>query len=147
MIRLNDPSDGYAISERAHVAFNPTADFVIARVEDGELLGGNVYQNYTGAGGSIAVHMAGFRRGWTNNDMLWAAFDYPFNHCKCSALFGLVPGNNLKALEIDLRLGFKEITRIADVYPGGECCVVLRMRRDECRWLRLKPRGEFRRPA
>jgi hypothetical protein len=147
MIRLNHPGDGYRIAKAAGVAFNPTADYVIAHVEHDRLLGGAIYQSFSGFGGSMLVHMAGFEPNWANLDMVFAGFDYPFRHCQCLALFGFVPENNTKALDIDFRLGFTEVARIADVYPGHRACVILRMYRDECRWLELKPRGEFRRAA
>lgn len=84
--------------------------------------------------------MAGFRPDWANRDMLWVAFDYPFNQLGCKKLFGQVPESNPKALEIDLKLGFKIIAKIDDVFPDG-ALIVVALDRDDCRWLNLKPRG------
>ena len=122
----------------AGCTFNPAVDQVIARTEDNELYGGNIYTGYTGS--SIQLHMAGFRPNWANRDFLWTAFDYPFNQLKCTKVFGQVPETNSKALEIDLKLGFKIVARIEDVFPDG-ACIVLALAREDCQWLKLKPRA------
>lgn len=138
MIRFNDPHDAYAIAKASGTQFNSEVDQCIARVEDGRLIGGCLYQNYTGV--SIGIHMAGFDPLWINRDMLWVCFHYPFIQLGCNKMFGQVPESNSKALEIDLKLGFKEEARIKDVFPDGDM-IVLAMKREDCRWLRLKPRG------
>lgn len=136
MIKLNDPSHGIAICASVGITYNPTYDVVLSRVENGALYGGVVYQGYTGA--SIAIHMAGFHPRWINRDMLWVAFDYPFVKLGVKKLVGHVSSGNQKALELDLKLGFKEEARIADVYADGDL-VFLSMYKSDCRWLGLKP--------
>lgn len=138
MIEFNNVEHGYAIADLAGTSFNPDVDVVISRSEEGELWGGSIYTSYTGA--SVAVHIAGFRSDWINKDMLWVGFDYPFNQLGCSKLFGQVPETNIKALEFDLKIGFKIVARIADVFPDGDLFIVC-MDRAECRWLKLKPRS------
>jgi RimJ/RimL family protein N-acetyltransferase len=138
MIQFDDPEHGYAIAEAAHTTFNPAVDRVISRVdEEGELLGGVIYTAFTEA--SIHLHMAGFRDHWANRDLLWCIFDYPFNQLGCKKVFGQVAETNTKALEIDLRLGFKIVTKIDDVYPDGGV-YVLSMDKADCKWLSVKPR-------
>jgi RimJ/RimL family protein N-acetyltransferase len=138
MIVFDNPLHGRAIAREANTVFNPEVDRCIARVEDGKLLGGVTYQGYTGA--SIHIHMAGFVPNWVSKDLLWVAFDYPFNQLGCRKVFGQVPETNTRALEIDQKLGFKIIAKIDDVFPDG-ACYVLALAREDCRWLKLKPRG------
>ena len=69
--------------------------------------------------------------------MLWITFDYPFNQLGVKKLIGQVPSSNLKALEFDKKLGFKEEARISDVFPDGDL-IVLSMRREDCRWLKIR---------
>ena len=138
MIEFNNIEHGYRIAKASGCTYNPAVDQVIARVEDGELWGGNLYQGYTGA--SIQLHMAGFRPNWANREFLWIAFAYPFEQLKCGKVFGQVPETNTRALEIDLKLGFKIVAKIDDVFPDG-ACYVLALAREDCRWLNLKPRG------
>jgi hypothetical protein len=138
MIVFGNHEYGYRIAAASGTSFNPASDQVIARVKDGVLLGGVTYQGYTGA--SIQLHMAGFRHDWANRDFLWVAFDYPFNQLGCRKVFGQVPETNQLALEIDQKLGFKIIAKIDDVFPDG-ACYVLALAREDCRWLKLKPRN------
>lgn len=126
------------IAKAARTSFMPGNDICLSRVDDNYgLLGGVVFTAYTGA--SIHLHMAGFQDHWANRDMIWCAFDYPFRQLECKKVFAQVPETNTKALAIDLKLGFKIVTKIDDVYPDGGV-YVLSMGRDECRWLSLKPR-------
>jgi hypothetical protein len=138
-IVINDPEHGRALARRCGVVFNPMGDQVIARVRDGVLLGGNIYTAHVPAT-SIGVHMAGFVPGWANRDFLWVAFDYPFVQLSVKRVFGQVPESNKLALEVNRKLGFKEVARISGVFPCGDL-VVVSMHRDECRWLRLRPTG------
>lgn len=136
-IEFGNSEHGYRIAEAAGCVFNPAADRVISMTGHGELLGGNIYTGFTGA--SIHIHMAGFAPSWATRDFLWVAFDYPFNQLKCKKVFGQVHEKNARALEINLKLGFKIEVRIEDVFNDG-ACLLLSMYRDDCRWLKLKPR-------
>jgi hypothetical protein len=138
MIVFGDKEHGYRIAAAAGCTFNPSADQVISVTSTGNLLGGNIYTGYTGA--SVQLHMAGFTSNWANRDFLWVAFDYPFNQLGCRKVFGQVPETNTRALEIDLKLGFKIEAKIDGVFPDG-ACLVLSLAREDCRWLNLKPRG------
>jgi hypothetical protein len=63
------------------------------------------------------------------------SFRYAFDICGCNVVFGTVPSGNQRALEIDLRLGFKEVANIAGAHPDGSLHILM-MRREDCRWLR-----------
>ena len=132
-----DPAFGPAIARATGTIFNRECDTIIARLEGTELVGGVIFTGYTGA--SIHLHAAGFQPRWLNNDMLWAVFHYSFIQLGCKSVFAQVPDTNEKALEFDLKLGFKKVVHIEDVFPGGGLHI-LRMRREECRWLKLRPR-------
>ena len=135
MIICSDPVHGARIATAAGCSFDPAVDQVIAREENGELLGGVVYKDFTRE--SIAMHVAGFDPRWINKEMLWKAFDYPFVQLGCKTVFGPVPSYNTQALEFDRKLGFSQVAIVPGVFPGGDL-VVLAMKREDCRW--LKPR-------
>lgn len=138
MIVFDHGPHGDAIARAARTSYNPRSDNIISRVDaEGELLGGVIVQAYTGV--SAHMHMAGFRDNWCNRDMLWCIFDYAFNQLGCRKVFGQVCETNSKALEIDLKLGFKIVAKVDDVFPEG-ACLVLAMSREDCRWLKIKPR-------
>jgi len=126
------------IAKAARIYFNPLCDVCISRSKDDKLLGGVIFQQFTGM--SITIHVAAFDPHWINPDMLWITFHYPFEQLKVKKIFGQVPQDNSRALEFDRKLGFKIETIIRDVYPDGDM-VLLSMYREDCRWLRLKPRS------
>ncbi|WP_020095745.1 hypothetical protein [Methylobacterium sp. 285MFTsu5.1] len=138
-IVINDLEHGRAVARRAGAIFNPDGDQVIARVRDDELLGGMVYTAHV-PGTSIAIHTAGFVRDWANRDLIWASFHYPFVQLSVKRVFGQVQASNARALEVNRKLGFKEVARIPGVFSCGDL-VVVSMHRDECRWIHIRPRG------
>ena len=142
MIVFNDAYLGGKIAEASTVNFNPTTDPSIVRVsDDGErrLLGGSVFQNYTGREGSMGIHVASFEPLWINPDLLWATFHYPFVQLGVRRLFGQVATKNQAALRFDLKLGFKILTVVERVYPDDDMILVA-MDREDCRHLKIKPR-------
>lgn len=78
--------------------------------------------------------MAGDRKGWITRDFIKRGFNYPFNILGLTMVFGLVPSGNTEALDIDLRLGFRELLYIPGAHPDGGLHL-LQMLRSECRWL------------
>lgn len=138
MICFGNHEHGQEIAAAAGGVYNPYGDIVISRTgANGRLLGGVLFSDYNKK--SISIHIAGLAPNWINTDLIWVTFDYPFNQLGVDTIFGPVPSSNIKALEFDLRMGFKEIARIPEVFPDGDL-IVLRMRREECKWLNLKPR-------
>lgn len=141
MIVFNAPSFAQDIAIEAGVVneFNPMRDPSICNVSsDGLwLLGGVIFQDYTGEGGSINLHCAGFLPGWLSRALLWNTFNYAFNVVKVKKVIGKVHADNYKALKLNLHLGFKVETHIADVYPDGDL-LIMSMYRDDCKWLSLR---------
>lgn len=138
VVEFNNIAHGHEIATTAGTSYNPISDIVIARVRNGKLLGGCVFQNYTGY--SIGMHTAGFVQRWINRDLLWICFHYPFVQLECEYIFGLVPAFNLKAVEFNRNIGFTEVARIDHVFHEGSM-IVMRMHRDECRHLLPKKRS------
>ena len=64
------------------------------------------------------------------------AFDYPFNYCGLEKVFGLVDSNNVRAMEYDQKLGFKEAIRFAEMHDSGGDLVVFEMNKADCRWIK-----------
>jgi len=138
MIILQHMQHGFMIAHRAGTGFDPNLDKVISRVDaDGKLLGGIVYTEFTGR--TVRMHMAGAHRRWATLELIWLAFDYPFNQLQVERVLATVPSTNAEALKIDRQLGFKDIAVIPDAVPFGDL-IVLSMMRNECRWLNFRQR-------
>jgi hypothetical protein len=119
------------LNERVGLA--RSEDFrAIGRIKDGRLVAVSGFTGYNGA--SLQMHMA-VEDGQMSRKHLQESFRYAFDVCGCEMVFGMVPSGNQRALEIDLRLGFKEVANIAGAHPDGSLHI-LTMRREECRWLR-----------
>jgi RimJ/RimL family protein N-acetyltransferase len=104
--------------------------------EGGKLIAGVVIDGYVD-GARCSMHVAGEGRKWLNREYLWFCFHYVFEQLRCKVVIGLVDADNEAALRFDQHLGFVEVCRIAE--GAGDCdLVVLEMRRQGCRWLKLK---------
>lgn len=117
--------------------FNPAAETCIARFIDGSFVGGVVYSNATQA--SIEMTVAGMRRGWLNRDLLWVAFDYPFNQLGLKKVFARIKTSNTDSLRFNASLGFKDEAVLRDVFPDGDM-VIRSMYKADCRFLNIVAR-------
>lgn len=143
MIHFSNHDHGELIMRAAGSRFTPVTMEVISRSEGGVLYGGAVYENYTGPGGSCIVHVAGFRKTWMNKDLLWVCYDYPFNQMDCTQMFCQVKSTNAESLALCRGTGWSEVITLEGVFPDADV-VIMRMRREECRFLSLKPRNLMR---
>jgi RimJ/RimL family protein N-acetyltransferase len=137
-IVFDDPEHGDAIAVAAGTYFNPKIHKAVCRVRDDVLLGGVIYTNFTHE--SIEIHSAAFYDCWGSRDLLFVIFDYPFNQLGVKRLFGRVSEINFGALRLTTKLGFRPVARIEGVYRHGVGCVIMRMDREDCRFLGIKPR-------
>lgn len=138
-IRFNDHASGELIAEAVKTFYNPRAHITIARVKDDRLLGGVIFYDFTHE--SIWMHCAAFDEHWGNRDMIYAAFDYPFNQLRVKRIFGKVPEDNWHAQVFNTKFGFRRVARIEGVFRHGIAAVVMCMERAECRFLgKIKPR-------
>lgn len=87
-------------------------------------------------GKTCQIHVVALKGGYTPKQFLRAAFDYPFNQCKLEKMFGIVNSKNIKAMEYDQKLGFKEAIRFAGVHEDGGDLVVFEMNKADCRWIK-----------
>ena len=55
--------------------------------------------------------------------------------CGRERIFGLVPGDNDRALRFDRKIGFKEVARVPNGYGTGIDYIILGMEKAECPWL------------
>jgi len=58
-------------------------------------------------------------------------------HVTCGRryIFGLIPANNEAAHKFDLKMGFEEVARIPEGYDNGVDYIVVRLARENNRWL------------
>lgn len=112
--------------------------FILARAigleQDGELIAGVVYENYTGK--NITAHVAAVPgKRWLNREFLFRAFAYPFIQLDCNRVTGLVKADNLEAQKFDEHLGFKKEGLLRQACDDGADLIVYGMLKTECRWI------------
>ncbi len=113
-------------------------DFIFARAigleQDGELIAGVVYENYTGK--NITMHVAAVPgKRWLNREFLFRSFAYPFLQLDCNRVTGLVRADNLEAQKFDEHLGFKKEGLLRQACEGGTDLILYGMLKTECRWI------------
>jgi len=137
-IHFNDMMHGTEIAMAIPRILNPAADKVISRTSnEGELLGGVIYESLIS--NCVFMHQAGFSKTWLSPDMLWLVFHYPFCQLKVDKVCGTVPFSKQELVDFNCRLGFQVEARIKDAYKDGDL-VIMTMRKEDCRWLKHKPR-------
>lgn len=123
------------VCPRADIPRDMIHDFsAIGVMQDGKVIGGALYENYTGVGGCVEMHVAGQDANWMTPRFLKLAFFYPFVQLECKVIRGRVPCHNVKALAFDLKLGFKLEHLLKDATPKGDQWL-LAMWRADCRFL------------
>lgn len=102
----------------------------IGWIEGNELVAGVWYEDFNGK--SITCHIVIKKP--LNRKFLAIIFDYPFIQLGVSKIIGPVKSDNLKAIEFDKKLGFKEEARILDAFPNSDLIFFV-MNKDDCRFL------------
>lgn len=123
------------VMKKAGGQYHPGSGQCIGIIENGEILGGIVYENYNGV--SLSMHCAAVTPRWVDRKGLFAVFYYPFVQLGCLKVFGAVTEDNLAAQHFDEKVGFKLETRLKDACPGGDL-LIYSMRREDCRWIKPK---------
>lgn len=108
----------------------------IGLVRHGQLIGGVMYDWYTGT--SICAHIV--MTGQPTRDWLRFIVWYPFVQLQCKVVVGIVAEGNHKSRRFVEHFGFTLQTRIEEADPSG-ALLIYTLRPDHCRWLRRPLHG------
>lgn len=130
---LTTPHEWQWFKERTHVISCEDTQGIVAYRETGAIAGMVVFDTWTDS--SVNVHFAiddpaCIRRGLFRETAIHA---YHVGGKK--RLFGLVPSNNTKALRLNKKIGFTEVARVPDAIDDGVDYIVMRLNKEDCRWL------------
>lgn len=117
-----------------NVHIPPSADFqAIGRVDtNGNLMGVVAFNGFVG--NVCWIHTAGDGN-WVSRQLIRETFHYPFVQVGVKYLFAAVAGNNHRALRFDRKMGFKDYDCLKDGWDNGVPLYILKMAREDCRWL------------
>lgn len=107
---------------------------VMGFVDEEGILGGFMFERYTGVTGSVHVHWAGRGPGWLKRTMLKLVAIYVYDQLKVDIMYGEVRASDEAVRSIDRRLGFVETAVLHGYFPGDDL-IVYSMTKDQCRWL------------
>lgn len=137
-IRIDAPGAGDWVMQRADGYFREGWDHAFTSHDGERVLGGFALVGYLGS--SLTIHMASEDPRWCSRELMWLVFHYAFEQLKCRKLLGAVRSDNYKAIELNLRAGWRIEAVIEDVFPDAHM-LVISMTKDACRWLDYTPRS------
>lgn len=109
-------------------------DAKIISVMDGDRIRAVIVYDTWGTS-DVCMHVASDCSGlWLTREVLIKCFAFPFIQCNMRRVTGLVPSKNTRALQFDLKLGFKQEGLFRCAMPDDDI-VALGMLREECRWI------------
>ena len=132
MIYLNDEVTGPWVCEKAGGLWVPRKSRTIGWLENGELVAGVVYEDWTGTNFNCHIRGSKVRK---HSEFVKTIFDYPFNQLKAKRITASIGSNNIAAINLVTRLGFILECVLEQAIPDGDIHIY-RMFRDECRYLR-----------
>ena len=96
-----------------------------------ELQAACMWDNWTKT--TVQVHLLIVNKMVLRKGFIEEVSDYLFNHRKRKAIYGFVPGDNVKALKIDLNIGFTVKSVLEDGVDEGVDYILMELKKENCR--------------
>lgn len=116
-----------------NVAFAENQKAIICETDDGEPVAVCVMEKWTR--NSVWAHLA-VQHPTALKNFPADVLGYIFVTCDRKMLFVSVPSDNIKSLKLVEHLGFSVYQVIPDYYEDGIDCIVLLLRREDCRFIK-----------
>ena len=131
---LHGPNDwGWINSQVEILQSEDTTGITAIDLDTNNTVGACVMDNWTA--NSVQVHFMVDTPMVLRHGFLEECFDFMFNHKGVKYLYGLVPGDNEKALKLNKHMGFTERLRLPEAFADGVDYVVMELTRDNCKYL------------
>ncbi len=130
---LQMPDDWPAIQEVLPVLWVEDTTGLVAIDHEGTLVGAALMDNWTN--NSVQMHFLTKSAMVLKHGFIEAAFDIVFNEVGMKYVYGMVPGDNEKALKLNKHMGFTEKTRLENGWADGVDYIVMELKRENCRYL------------
>ena len=96
------------------IPFEPGLDFgdctALGVDNDGMLVGGFVFNNWSREAGVIELSFAGIDRRWLSRPILYVVFSYAFDQLGCQMVCSRTPARLKRAARIARAYGFRQVT-------------------------------------
>ena len=90
---------------------------------------------------SVTIHWAIDNAMVLRHGFIEECFDYVFNTCEKGIMLATIPSDNLKSLKLSTHIGLEVLYKIKDGFKRGVDCVILEIRKENCKWLRSATNG------
>ena len=130
---LDMPREWDYLKEKAHVIACEDSQGLVATDEMGRIHAVAAFDSFTVD--ACSVHFAISNPLVIRRGFLGEIARHLFIECGRSRIFGLVPSNNSRALKFDKHIGMREVARVPDAVAEGIDYIVMRMDKEECRWI------------
>lgn len=130
----NQPYLREVLARTTHGRYSDTL-MCIGQEQDGEIVAVIGYSNFLPK--ACEIHVGAIAPNWASKDLLWAAFDYPFNKLGVNVILGQVCADNTEALRLNRHLGFEIVAEIPDAHQYGDL-VIMAMKREQCKYLDMQ---------
>ena len=120
----------WVMKQVAILRVEDTGGMVAVNQETGELLAACIWDNWTK--NSVQCHFIVIDKAALKHGFVEEIADYIFNHQGKKFIYGMVPGDNEKALKINEHLGFTVKMRLEDAWADGVDYVVMELKKENC---------------
>ena len=110
-----------------------TTGVVAMDVDTGEMVAACVMDNFTET--SLQCHLLVLRQAALRQGFIQTCMDIMFNKMGRTVIYGLVPGNNTKAIRLNNHMGFTEKCRFEGAFKPDEDYIIMELRKENCAYL------------
>jgi hypothetical protein len=129
--KINSETDWAWFTARNDIKLLPDMTSILAQdVDTGTILAGCVMDTWTET--SCQVHFCIDKPLAIKHGFFHEVSKFVYDTAERLVMFGLVPSDNAKALRLDKKIGFREVTRLKDAFKLGVDYVLLEMRKEDC---------------
>ena len=112
---------------------------IVAVNSEGVLVAACVMDNWTE--NSVQCHLLLDDISVIRYGFLDLCFDFIFNRNGRKVMYGLVPGNNSKALKLNKHLGFTEKCRFEGAFEDNVDYVIMELKKENCKYISFAEAG------
>jgi hypothetical protein len=110
-----------------------TSGIVAVDMDTNSTVGACIMDNFTN--NSVQCHFMLTHPMLLKHGFLECCFNYMFNECGVKYVYGLVPGNNEKALKLNKHMGFTVKTVMEEAFEDGVDYVLMELKRANCKFI------------
>jgi len=132
--RLHGPSDWGWINKQVPILqVSDTEGIVMIDLDKNETVAAMVIDNITH--NSVQAHFMLSNVSALRHGFVEECCDLIFNEMGKKYIYGLVPGNNEKAIKFNKHVGFTEKTRMEEAFMDGVDYILMELKKENCKYL------------